>query len=304
MVLLLILGVTLAGLSFGLVIHALGLTRMRAADRLSDIAQYGYPSVAEGEDQPGGLAAQLDRLAAHLGGAAMPRMADGDSEIRGLLLSAGAYGTSPTTFVGYRLLCAIVLPVAWLWFGGTLGASTGPLLIATVVVGLLAWRLPLVLLTRRADQRLSEIDLELPELIDSLVVTVEAGLGLNAAMKLAASELQGPLGEEIGLALREQSMGLSADEALENLGDRVDTASMRAFVRAVLQGERLGVSIGDIMRSLAVEARGRRRASAEERAQRAPVKMLFPLVFLIFPAMLIVLLYPGIHNIIQVLGSG
>ena len=89
-------------------------------------------------------------------------------------------------------------------------------------------------------------------------------------------------------------MGLSTQEALINMVGRADTPGMRMFVRAIVQGETLGVSIGQIMRNLAIEMRKRRKAYAEERAQKAPVKMLFPLIFLIFPAMFIVLLLPAV----------
>ena len=99
-------------------------------------------------------------------------------------------------------------------------------------------------------------------------------------------------------------MGLSIEEALRNMLDRCETPAMRAFVRSVLQGEMLGVSIGQIMRNLADEMRKRRKAAAEERAQRAPIKILFPLIFMIFPAMFIVLLGPAAFSMIDAFGGG
>jgi tight adherence protein C len=98
-------------------------------------------------------------------------------------------------------------------------------------------------------------------------------------------------------------MGLSTNEALRNLVARCETPLMRSFVRSVLQGETLGVSIGQIMRDLAVDMRKRRRAAAEERAQKAPIKLLFPLVFLIFPAMFVVLLGPAFLNFRDAFGG-
>lgn len=302
--LLLILGIALAGAAFGLLAHAVALPRLRAARRLARIDAYGYPVTVEGEgEEERTLAAGLGRLAARLGAAAAPRVDESGSELRTLLLAAGAYGLGAETFLGYRLLAAAGLPLAWLWLGATSGMGAAILLIGLPLLGLLGWRVPLVVLERRARDRLAAVDTEMPELIDSLVVTVEAGLGFSAALRMAVKELQGPLGEEIALSLREQEIGLSSEEALENLATRVDTPPMRAFVRAVLQGERLGVSTGDIMRALAVEARSRRRADAEERAQKAPVKLLFPLIFLIFPSIMIILLYPALHNITQALGG-
>jgi tight adherence protein C len=118
---------------------------------------------------------------------------------------------------------------------------------------------------------------------------------------MMATRMHGALGVELRFMQHEQSMGLSSDHALSKLLDRCETASVRSFVRSLQQGERLGVSIGTILRNLAIEMRTRRRQLAEERAQKAPVKILFPLVFLIFPAMFIVILYPAIRTILDTL---
>jgi tight adherence protein C len=129
------------------------------------------------------------------------------------------------------------------------------------------------------------------------VTTVEAGVGFSGSLQMAARRMHGPLGEELRLTLQEQDMGLSTEEALSNLLERADTPAMRTFVRAIIQGESLGVSIGKIMRDLATEMRKRRRQKAEERAAKAPTKMLFPLAFLIFPALFVVLLGPAVMAI-------
>ena len=99
-------------------------------------------------------------------------------------------------------------------------------------------------------------------------------------------------------------MGLSTNQALSSMLERCDSPAMRSFVRAIIQGETLGVSIGAMMRNLALEMRKRRRQGAHERVQRAPVKMLFPLVLLIFPSLLIVLLYPAAHDIGKAFAGG
>jgi len=137
-----------------------------------------------------------------------------------------------------------------------------------------------------------------------LVVTVEAGLGFVGSLQTAAERITGPLGQELRLTLQEQNMGLSIQEGLMNMLNRVDTPSMRSFVRSIVQGETLGVSIGQIMRDLAQEMRRRRRASAQERAQKAPIKILFPLVLLIFPAMFVVLLGPALLLFMKAFGGG
>src|SRR5919204_6415803 len=120
------------------------------------------------------------------------------------------------------------------------------------------------------------------------VVAHEAGMGFVGSLQMAAARISGQLGDELKLTLQEQRFGLSINEALMNMLARVETASMRSFVRSVVQGETLGVSIGQLMRDLALEMRRRRRQSAQERAQKAPIKILFPLVFLIFPAMFVI----------------
>jgi tight adherence protein C len=161
---------------------------------------------------------------------------------------------------------------------------------------------PTFFVRQKADARLYRIDYDMPELIDLLVVTVEAGLGLNASLQLASERLKGPLGEELRIALQEQRMGLSQLQSLENMLNRCSTAAVRSFVRAMVQGERLGVSVGVILRSLALEMRKRRRAAAEEKAQKAPIKILFPLVFMIFPAMFVVILGPAVISVFNALG--
>lgn len=292
---LLLIGLIFFAATVVLVVRAVALPRLRTEAGLAHIGAYGFPA-GEVEDGPGiRLTDALDRIAERLGAAMLPRLKGGEeAEVRGLLVSAGMYGTSAGKFLGYRVLSAFALTSTWLWLGPSAGLSSVLFVLVIPVMGLCGWTIPLSLLRVRAQRRLDEIDFELPELIDSLVVTVEAGVGFGGALRMAARKLPGPLGDEMQLMLQEQDMGLSPEAALDSTLKRVDTPSMRSFVRSVVQGENLGVSIGEIMRSLAVEMRERRRAKAEERAQKAPVKMLFPLTFCIFPAVLIVLLYPAI----------
>jgi tight adherence protein C len=303
MVLLLIIGLALTGGAVALVARAIALPRIRAAERLEQIGAYGAPPPVG--EVGGGLSAYLDRLAGSLGARVSPTLDGGEEqELRTLLMSAGMYGTGPGLFLGYRVLIMVGLAVMWLWLATLLGVSVAVLFAGIPLTALAGWSFPVAFVRDRAKRRLIRIDYELPELIDSLVVTVEAGAGFAGALTLAAREIGGPLGDEIKLALREQNMGLSTEAALEHMLTRADTPAMRSFVRSVLQSENLGVSIGEIMRSLATEMRSRRRAAAEERAHKAPIKILFPLVFLIFPAVFIVLLYPAIYNLSHAFGGG
>ncbi len=172
-------------------------------------------------------------------------------------------------------------------------------ILAMVLMLFAGWTVPLTYVQRKARKRLQEIDRRLPDLIDLLTVMVEAGLSFSASLRLAAPEFDPPLSDELRLTLQEQTMGLGVDEALRNMAERADTPAMRSFVRAMGQGEKMGISTGQIMRSLSHEMRARRKATAEEKAQKAPVLMLFPLVFLIFPSMFIVLMTPAIINLMH-----
>jgi len=233
----------------------------------------------------------LINFAMRLGGLTERIFGLGEHSMRRLLLQAGMYETDPRTVVGFRVLGAALAPV-WFWLGASNGMGFGLLVLGTILIGVIGWFAPVIILSRRARQRTYRIDYELPELIDLLVVTLEAGLSFLASLHLAAEQLTGPMGVELRLMLQEQRMGLSVNEALENMLSRCETPSLRTFVRSIIQGESLGVSTGAIMRNVALEMRKRRRAMAEQRAQKAPTKMLFPLIFLIFPAMFVVLLGP------------
>jgi tight adherence protein C len=203
--------------------------------------------------------------------------------------------------IGYQLLAALALPAIWIWFAVAAGTSTGLAIIATIFFAAIGWVGPGFMVQQRAEGRLHRIDRSMPELIDLLVVTVEAGLSLSAALQLAGDRLKGPLGDELRIVLQEQRMGLTPVQTLENMVGRCPTSAVESFTRAMVQGQLLGVSVGQILRSLAIEMRKRRRAHAEQQAQKAPIKMLFPLVFMIFPALFVVILGPALVSIMHAL---
>ncbi len=291
MYLTLLVGLVFIGLAAAFGARALGFSGLQAAARLRSIEMYGFRSddVAAPSDKP----FDIGRIAERVGGTMIGRLSAFDPvQVRRDLLGAGYYTLTPEAYLGYRVLATGAF-TAFLAFLAI--SAPSPFTILALVFGaILGWRVPLVVVQRRAKERYEQIDRDLPELIDLLVVSVEAGVGLGGALQMIAVRLNGPLGDELRLMIQEQNMGLSNDQSLGKLLDRCDTASVRSFVRSLQQGERLGVSIGSILRGLAVEMRTRRRQSAEERAQKAPIKILFPLVFLIFPAMFIVLLGPAV----------
>jgi tight adherence protein C len=297
-------GVLLIGGAAALVGRALALPRIHARQRLTKLDVYGFSGTAETAAPERALGGAIDKLARLLGAMAASRMKGLSEETtRRELMAAGMYRLSPVTLIGYRVMCAVGFP-ALLWVFGAGSLEGAKLIIATLVLTCVGWLGPITIVRRRARFRLARIDYELPELVDLLVLTVETGMGFAGSMQIAGERFSGPLGDEVRLALQEQSMGLPAERALANMVERAPSDAMRSFVRSIRQGEALGVSIGQIMRSLAKEMRDRRRSAAEERAQKAPIKILFPLVALIFPSIFVVLLAPAILNIVDTMAVG
>jgi tight adherence protein C len=294
----LIFGLVFVAVCVTLVVRVVTAPRARAVERIGDIEAYGFGARQPLADAFAAEAGGVSSLAGRIGDFVVRRFGRvSEADLRAELMAAGLYTVSPRTLLGYRVLAAILLPALMLVIGSASGLS---ILLALVLVAL-GWMLPLVIVRRKARLRLHEIDRALPDLIDLLVLTIEAGLGFGASLRVAAERFSGPLSDELRLTLQEQTMGLAMRDALSHFLDRTDTPGVRTFVRSVVQGESLGVSTGQIMRNLSVDMRRRRRKMAEERAQKAPIKMLFPLVFLIFPAMFIVLLLPAIFQITDAL---
>jgi tight adherence protein C len=306
MILLLVIGILLSGFSVGTLLRAILWAGVGepSAEVPRKVEPYGFTRREQNEETPDGIRGKLDEVATKLG-SAVGGASKGSSEARTRrdLVSAGLYHITPGRFAGYRIMCAIGFPLLWIWLAASAGVKATPAVLLTVIIAFVGWWMPARILQERAKQRMNQIDYQLPELIDLLVVTIEGGLGFLGSLQTASGRVRGPLGQELRLTLQEQSMGLSIQEALLHMLARCDTPSMRSFVRSVVQGERLGVSIGQIMRDLAHEMRRRRYAAAQEKAQKAPIKILFPLVLLIFPAMFVILLGPAIFLFMRALSG-
>jgi len=156
---------------------------------------------------------------------------------------------------------------------------------------------PDALVTMRARGRKDRIRAELPDALDLLAVSVEAGMGFDAAIQKLAENMEGPLVEEFALMLGEVRIGESRENALKKMAERVAIPEVSAFTRSIVQADQLGISLGRILRVQAADTRMRRQSAAEERAMKAPIKMLFPTVIFIFPAMFIVILGPAFLNL-------
>jgi len=162
---------------------------------------------------------------------------------------------------------------------------------------------PDVLVARRGRKRQEEIELAMPDTLDQVTMALEAGLGFEAALSRTARVGAGPLAEELNRTLREIQLGIPREQALRKLAERTDVPDLDSLVLAVVQSERYGLGIGQVLRVQSEELRERRRQRAEEQALKIPVKIIFPLVFCIFPTVFIVLLAPAIISGLGGLGS-
>ncbi|MGI6555315.1 MAG: type II secretion system F family protein [Bacillota bacterium] len=165
--------------------------------------------------------------------------------------------------------------------------------------GFLGYFIPDLFLKIKRTSRQEEIRRQLPDVLDLLTVSVEAGLGFDAAVSKVVEKMDGALPRELGRLLQEIKMGKPRRESLKDLRDRIAVEDVSNFISAVLQADHLGVGIGNVLRLQASDSREKRRQEAQEKAQKAPVKMVLPLVLFIFPAIFIVLLGPALLNIID-----
>jgi len=213
------------------------------------------------------------------------------------LLAAGLNRKiSPTGFLAAKGVLALGGLVIGFVFGGTL-SGVAPAFLFAVVFGAIGFIAPDYFVTLKGRSRRERIRADLPDALDLLAVSVEAGLGFDAAVQKLTEQMSGPLTEEFALALSEMRIGETRQEALKKMAERVDAPELSAFVRAIIQADQFGISLGRILRAQATDTRLRRQAAAEEKAMKAPIKMLFPTVLFIFPAMFLVILGPAFLNL-------
>lgn len=190
-------------------------------------------------------------------------------------------------------------------FGLTLGIlvlvhNPGPQMAAvTLGATLLSYFLPDILLHNVAQKRRESMQLALPNLLDQMLISVEAGVGFESAMTKAAENSSGPLADEFIRTLQDIQVGRSRREAYLDLAARAAFPELRSFIRAVVQADQYGIAIANVLRAQAKEMRIKRRQRAEEHAMKIPVKILFPLIFSILPALFIIILGPTVLNIIH-----
>jgi len=206
---------------------------------------------------------------------------------------------SATDFLGVRGLAALMLAATAFLLLYALSAPLSQRILFTLLFGLLGFQMPVIWLGGKIRKRKTEILKALPDALDLLTISVEAGLGFDAALSKINEKWDNALSRAFGRVIAEMRMGHSRRDALRAMSARLDVNEVTAFIAAVIQADQLGVSIAKVLRIQSEQMRIRRRQRAEEKAQQAPLKMTFPLVLLIFPSIYILLLGPAILILIH-----
>jgi tight adherence protein C len=208
-------------------------------------------------------------------------------------LAGNPFNWGAAEFIGVRGLVGVGLAILVMLLTSVADAPLGTRVLLTGVALALGFLLPGYWLGRRIKGRQEEVVKTLPDALDLLSVSVEAGLGLDAAMQRVADRWDNELSKAFARVLREMQMGVKRNEALRGMAERLEVPDMTSFVAALIQASQLGISIAKVLKIQADQMRIKRRQRAEEKAQQAPVKMLFPMTFLIFPSLWIVIMGPA-----------
>jgi tight adherence protein C len=232
------------------------------------------------------------------------------SPIRIAFINAGwRHHAAPTIFFGIKTLLALLLPILLIWLGGEriLAAGSGSMLIYLTMIAALGYYLPNLVLQQQIATRQREVFESFPDALDLLIICIEAGMGLDQAIAKVAAEIDiksKVLAQELSLVLIELRNGFSREVALRHLALRTGVEDIDLLVAMMIQADRFGTSMGDSLRVHADNLRTKRQQRAEEAAAKIAVKLLMPLIFMIFPTLMLVLVGPAVIQIYRVLLPG
>jgi tight adherence protein C len=296
----LILIVLLVAVSAYLVIEQLSAGRKLVALNLRRAKRYGGYAVRDVELSKGAGDRLLAPVAGRLADIAIRVTPKGNiDDVRRKLLAAGMNRITPQTFLAAKC-CASGLVAGLATLMVATGAQPAGKGLFIGAAGAAAFfLLPDTYLGMKQRSRQDEIVAALPDVLDLMTVSVEAGLGFDAAVAKVCERMHGPLVDEFRSVLHEMRIGESRVKALKNMAERVDAPECSTFVRSIVQADQLGMSLGRILRVQAQDMRHKRQMAAEERAMKAPIKMLFPTAVFIFPAMFIVALGPAMISLLE-----
>ena len=219
-----------------------------------------------------------------------------------IVLAGNPPALTAERIVAFKIVFGIVGLVVGLVLAPLVPFTGFVLKVATVALfTLIGYTVPSAAVAARASTRQKEIRKALSDTMDLLTISVEAGLGFDAALGQVVRNVPGPLSEEISRMLQEMQIGVSRTEALRHLTDRTEVSELDGFVLSMIQADKYGVGVAKVLRSQSQELRQKRRQRAEEKAQKVALKLLFPMIFMILPAMFIVILGPGIIKIYETL---
>jgi tight adherence protein C len=245
------------------------------------------------------------KLIAQLGGF-LPAKDGADALRTGLVRAGFRRADAPLIFMGSKVVTAVALPIVWMAFGYATARSVGNVMLFSVLMAFVGFYLPTIYIAMKQRQRHSEILSALPDGLDLMVVCVEAGLGLGAALQRVGVEIRlgsPQLSEELSLVNQEMQTGIARTDALRNLAERTGVDDVYSLVAMLIQTDRLGTSVAQSLRAHAESMRTRRRQRAEQMARKASIKLAFPLVFLIFPALLVIILGPAGIQLLKALSA-
>ncbi len=220
-----------------------------------------------------------------------------------ITMSGRAKKITPREFIALKFSLAVISSIAALLLGTFVSFIYDNLMLIFLAAAIMGWVFPDLYLHKKIIDRKNEIVKAMPDVLDLITVSMEAGMGFDGAIFKVAEKSKGPLADELSIMLQECKMGKKRSESLRDMAFRADVDDLTTFTGSVIMAEQLGLSLGQVLRLQSEQVRQKRRQRAEEKAMKAPVKMLIPMVVCIFPTIFVILLGPAVISLYQTFAS-